>query len=827
MRRGRGPRPGPRRCAARRRPRLRHLAGRPPERGLRRRRQRRRHLAQRLHRAVQQERRRGRPHRLAGAVLVRGRRCRRPAERHHVPDRDASPPAATTWCRRRPAATPAPRPCPPPMRPAPSPCPAPPAGSPSWTRPAPWWTCSAGAASAVAEGSPAASTTNTTSATRNNTCVDTDDNAADFAAVSPDPAATPATPHEDCVAPPPVARPDHRRDPGLGTPVAAGRQAGRRRAGRRHRARPQGFWMQSATPDADPGTSEGIYVFTRTAPTVAVGDAVTVSGTVTEFRPGGAPATTTLTTTEIVSPVVTTTGVGHGAARARRRSGSTGSPHSRPSRRATRSTSSTTEAIYRPATDAIDFYESLEGMRVGLRDAEVVGPTPRSARSRWSRARAWPPPGPRTAASSTAATTSPTPPGSARRLAAAGGVDALGRRRRLVSPGDTVGVVDYSFSNYKLELTSVAGPRPRRPAARGHRDARATTTSPSRRSTSRTWRRTTRRRSSTAWPGRSCTTCRARTSWRWRRSRTTAAPATTAPWTPPRRSAKLTAAIRAAGGPAYEARWINPTDGTDGGQPGGNIRQVFLFRPDRGCRFVDRPGGTATTATTVVADGAPAAPVLLPRPDRPDQLGLGRLRASRSRASSASAARRCSPSPTTSPPRAATTRCSAAGSSRCAPRRCSGSEQATEVRGFVDQILAADAHGRTWSCSGTSTTSTSARRSTPCSGPRAGTAWSTCPGRCRRAERYTYVFEGNSQVLDHILLSPGLATRSRAAAAGVRLRPRAHQLRVPRPGQRPRPAGRAAGDPPRAGLTGRAGLRRADGARRAGTIARRALLCPA
>ena len=26
-------------------------------------------------------------------------------------------------------------------------------------------------------------------------------------------------------------------------------------------------------------------------------------------------------------------------------------------------------------------------------------------------------------------------------------------------------------------------------------------------------------------------------------------------------------------------------------------------------------------------------------------------------------------------------------------------------------------------------------------------------------ERYTYVFEGNSQVLDHILISPGLASR--------------------------------------------------------------------
>ena len=75
--------------------------------------------------------------------------------------------------------------------------------------------------------------------------------------------------------------------------------------------------MQSATPDADPGTSEGIYVFTRTAPTVAVGDSVTVSGTVSEFRPGGASGNDNTTTTEIVSPTVKT--IASGAPRCPRR----------------------------------------------------------------------------------------------------------------------------------------------------------------------------------------------------------------------------------------------------------------------------------------------------------------------------------------------------------------------------------------------------------------------------------------------------------------------------------------------------------------------------
>ncbi|MDX6743376.1 lamin tail domain-containing protein [Actinocorallia sp. A-T 12471] len=64
--------------------------------------------------------------------------------------------------------------------------------------------------------------------------------------------------------------------------------------------------------------------------------------------------------------------------------------------------------------------------------------------------------------------------------------------------------------------------------------------------------------------------------------------------------AKFTAAIQAAGGPAYEWRQIDPVAHSDGGAPGGNIRQVFLFNPARGVTFVDRPGGDATTPVKVV-----------------------------------------------------------------------------------------------------------------------------------------------------------------------------------------------------------------------------------
>ena len=61
---------------------------------------------------------------------------------------------------------------------------------------------------------------------------------------------------------------------------------------------------------------------------------------------------------------------------------------------------------------------------------------------------------------------------------------------------------------------------------------------------------------------------------------------------------KLIDAIVAAGGPTYDWRSIDPVNDQDGGEPGGNIRQVFLFNPER-VSFTDRAGGDSTTAVGV------------------------------------------------------------------------------------------------------------------------------------------------------------------------------------------------------------------------------------
>lgn len=65
-----------------------------------------------------------------------------------------------------------------------------------------------------------------------------------------------------------------------------------------------GFFLQDPTGDGNPDTSDGIFVFTSTAPTVSIGQLVQLSGTVTEFNTGAAANDDTL-----AHPVTELTGV--------------------------------------------------------------------------------------------------------------------------------------------------------------------------------------------------------------------------------------------------------------------------------------------------------------------------------------------------------------------------------------------------------------------------------------------------------------------------------------------------------------------------------------
>jgi predicted extracellular nuclease len=137
-----------------------------------------------------------------------------------------------------------------------------------------------------------------------------------------------------------------------------------------------GFYFQDPSPDGDPATSEGLFVFTNTSPTATVGDAVLVSGQVTEFRPGGSTGTANLTTTEITGPTVTVLSSGNALpAPTVIGNGGRSIPTSIISDDAAGGDVENDGTIFDPASDGIDFYESLEGMRVPVNDAVAVGPT--------------------------------------------------------------------------------------------------------------------------------------------------------------------------------------------------------------------------------------------------------------------------------------------------------------------------------------------------------------------------------------------------------------------------------------------------------------------
>ncbi len=110
-----------------------------------------------------------------------------------------------------------------------------------------------------------------------------------------------------------------------------------------------GFFLQSTGEDvdADPATSEAIFVFTSSAPTVAVGDAVSVTATVKEFTSGS--NLNQLAITELVSPTINVLSAGNALPAA------------------VELTGADVNAGNNPGT-----LERLEGMRVSVAQAWVV-----------------------------------------------------------------------------------------------------------------------------------------------------------------------------------------------------------------------------------------------------------------------------------------------------------------------------------------------------------------------------------------------------------------------------------------------------------------------
>ncbi|MEL6574057.1 MAG: choice-of-anchor I family protein, partial [Pseudomonadota bacterium] len=131
-----------------------------------------------------------------------------------------------------------------------------------------------------------------------------------------------------------------------------------------------GFYVQDPDGDGDIATSDAIFVFTSSTPTVSVGDAVEITGTVSEFFPGGED-TGNLSTTQISgSPQVTVTSSNNALPTATIL-GAAGRAVP------TENIDDDAFASFDPTTDGIDFFESLEAMLVTVDDPLAIAPTNR------------------------------------------------------------------------------------------------------------------------------------------------------------------------------------------------------------------------------------------------------------------------------------------------------------------------------------------------------------------------------------------------------------------------------------------------------------------
>ncbi|MEK6322055.1 MAG: lamin tail domain-containing protein [Acidobacteriota bacterium] len=508
--------------------------------------------------------------------------------------------------------------------------------------------------------------------------------------------------------------------------------------------RGNGFYLQDPVPDSDDATSEAIFVFTSSAPTVSVGDAVNVVGTVSEFRPGGA-SSDNLTTTELTSPSISVT--------------SSGNPLPAPivigiggrippsmviEDDATGNVE--TSGVFDPSTDGIDFYESLEAMRVQVNNAVVTGPNVSFGEI---------PVLSDDGANASVRTTR----------------DGIVVRSNDFNPeriflddeiastptvvvgdhftGPIVGVMDYSFGNFKLEVTSsptavpgglsqevTAAPTANQLAVATFNVENLDANDPPAKFSDLA--------------GVIINNLQSPDLIALEEIQDNNGASGGGGVDATQTYNQLIAAILAAGGPTYEFRQIDPVNNQDGGEPNGNIRVGFLFRTDRGLAFIDRPGGTSTGATTVV-NGA-SGPEVSFSPGRIDPTNPAFNNSRKPLVGEF------------------TFNChslfvianhfiSKGGDDplfgRFQPPTLSSEvqriQQAQVVNDFVDSILALDPNAEVVTLGDLNDFEFSA----PLNTLKGGVLHDLIES-LPQSERYTYVFEGNSQALDHILLSDSL-----------------------------------------------------------------------
>lgn len=362
-----------------------------------------------------------------------------------------------------------------------------------------------------------------------------------------------------------------------------------------------GFYLQDAEGDGNDNTSDGIFVFTDETPEFSVGDELALTGEVSEFIPGGAD-TGNLSVTQL-SNISDVTVLSSGNALPE--TVVIGTSGRLPSNTTVISADELPVNLqeepgeFDPENDAIDFFESLEGQRVSIEDAVAVAPT-----------RVFNPFSAEAVVLPNQGATSDDPLNSRGGINLDSGPDNTGDQNPETvqiqfdptisgedtppalnvgdQVGDVTGVVGYSFGNFEVNVTDpitvTPGGLEQETTDLAGTDSQLTVASynvlnldPS---------------DGDATPGDNdqfdklaqqiVNNLQAPDIIALQEIQDNSGAADDGTLDADQTLQILVDAIASAGGPTYAFRTVNPpADGAFGGQPGGNIRNAFLFNPDR------------------------------------------------------------------------------------------------------------------------------------------------------------------------------------------------------------------------------------------------------
>ncbi|MFJ5925767.1 endonuclease/exonuclease/phosphatase family protein [Kitasatospora sp. NPDC092948] len=504
----------------------------------------------------------------------------------------------------------------------------------------------------------------------------------------------------------------------------------------------KGFWIQDSAPDDNAATSEGIFVYTGSAvPTVKVGDSVLVTGKVSDYYPNSSGGSQSLT--EITGPKTTVLSSGNAVP-----APVVLSAANIPAAYAPDAGGGSIENLpLNPSKYALDLYKSLEGMNVEVRDVPVVQATDKY-NELWVDA-------------------SSADPRTARGGVVYLGYDKPNNGRIMIQTlppltqqpfpvanvgdkltGSTAGPLDYNqFGGYTIAANTVGTVQdnglqrevadralpselsiatynvenlaPSDPDTKYAQLAQAVVTNL--RSPDIVALEEIQDNSGAIDDG------------------TVDASVTVQ---------KFIDAVKAAGGPAYDWRSIDPVNDKDGGQPGGNIRQVFLFNPDR-VSFTDIPGGDSTTAVDVVGTGKRTT--LTASPGRIDPNNEAWTSSRKPLVGQFSFHNK--------PVFVIANHFNSKGGDQGIDSRFQAPNRSSEVQrqkqaavehAFIAKLEAADPDARIVSLGDFNDYQFSPAMQTLTKDGVLRDLVNTLPAN----ERYSYVYQGNSQVLDHIMVSP-------------------------------------------------------------------------